>query len=111
MKIDNINVENMKEEEEKIYSIFEENRNYRPSELDHPATTKKDYELLKMNSVYIQKNNKKYDFERRKSIVIFNKLLNIGDDDENNLIKKNKDDDSNFFYKGFDLSIICKRSE
>ena len=111
MKIDTINVENVKEEEEKIYSIFEENRNYRPSELDHPATTKRDYELLKKNTIQIQKNNKKYDFQRRKSIVIFNKLLNMGDDDEKNLIKKNKDNDSNFFYKGFDLSIICKRSE
>ena len=120
MKIDNFNEEERDEEEEKIYSIFESNKIYRPKELDTKPTTIKNCELIKLDTLQKTKNNDSIynNNNSRKTLSIFNKLLNIGEKEkEEKNIEKNKIKINNnkkitdSFYKGFDLSIICKKSE
>ena len=116
MKIDNINDIKRDEEEEKIYSIFEKNKEIRPNELDKKEPTIKDLrktmEMKKNNNNYDKDNDN--DNDNKTSIIFFNKLLNIEKEEiiEKNVIKQNNNKKcSNSFYKGFDLSIICKKSD
>ena len=97
--------------EKEIYSIFEENKNIRPKELIQEPITMKDYDLK--NSAIIKNNNNLKDFNLRKTFKIVNRLLNKEKKIERKLSKKIKNNniDSNSYYKGFDLSIICKKSE
>ena len=100
--------------EKDIYNIFEENKNCRPKELNQDSLTTKNYDLK--NSIQLKNNNIK-DVDLRKTCQIVNRLLSKDNKLQKRLSKKifiskyNQDISSNFFYKGFDLSIICKKCE
>ena len=111
MNVGEISQEKIKEEEEQIYSKFEENKNYRPKELDQEQVTINDFELIK-NSFKITKNS----YENVKD----NKVRSGSYDKEKKITKKESKEISkyennnlnyNSFYRGFDLEIICKKSE
>ena len=108
LKIENINDEKICGKE--IYSIFEENKGYRPKELDQEPTTIKDYDLNKSLKV---NNNISKELKLRKTLEIVNRLLTKDYNKERKSSKKLffKEHFSNFFYKGFDLAIICKKCE
>jgi len=111
MNVGEISLENIKEEEDQIYSIFEKNKNYRPKELDQEQLTLNDFELLK-NSFKITKN--------ANDNVNYKKIRGGSYDKEKNITKKESKELSkieknisnyNAFYKGFDLETIIKKSE
>ena len=108
MKINN--KENFNEKE--IYKIFEENKNNWPKELNQEPMTLKDFDLKKSINI----NNQKKEIKLRKTYEIVNRLLNKGnklDKRSNKIITNynNLGNSSNLFYKGFDLSIICRKCE
>ena len=110
MKIDN--KENINEKE--IYSIFEDNKNNRPKELIQKPMTLKDFDLKNSMNINTKKNNQK-EIKLRKTYEIVNRLLNKGSKidkrSSKTMLKFNIGNSSNLFYKGFDLSITCKKCE
>ena len=114
MKIENINIENDNNFE--VYSIFEENKKYRPKDLIEAPETRKDLDFkisTKMSNNNILKNLK-----MRQTYEIVNRLLSKERRSEKksyktsvNNIKNNFENYTNFFCKGFDLSITCKKCE
>ena len=109
----NMNIIGVQDINEKdIYNIFEENKNFIPKELIQDSISIKDFYLK--NSIELKNNNNK-ELKLRQTYEIFDRLLTKDNKPQRKISKKmnksNKELSSNLFYRGFDLSIICKKSE
>ena len=97
LKIENINDEKICGKE--IYSIFEENKGYRPKELDQEPTTIKDYDLNK--SLKVNNNNISKELKLRKTLEIVNRLLTKDYNKERKVVK-------NYFLKSISQIFFIK---